>query len=44
MIANAGSAFPRDDRFVLFELGVESAMSTVYGADGRPQRERWRVT
>lgn len=22
--------------------GVEMAMSTVYGADGRPRRERWR--
>lgn len=41
-IANAGSAFPRDDRFLLFELDVAAALSTVYGADGRPQRERWR--
>lgn len=43
-MANAGSAFPRDERFLLFELDVERAMSTVYGADGRPQRERWRST
>lgn len=41
--ANTGSAFPRDDRFLLFELHVERAMSTVYGADGRPHRERWRA-
>lgn len=41
--ANEGSAFPRDDRFVLFEFDLERAMSTVYGADGRPHRERWRA-
>jgi hypothetical protein len=41
--ADAGSAFPRDERFVLFELRVEAAMSTVYGTDGRPHRERWRA-
>jgi hypothetical protein len=41
--ANAGSAFPRDERLLQFELGVEMAMSTVYGADGRPHRERWRA-
>lgn len=39
--ANAGSAFPRDDQFLLFELDIERAMSTVYQADGRPHRERW---
>lgn len=42
-IANAGSAFPRGERFLLFEIGVEAAMSTVYGADGRPHRERWHA-
>ena len=42
-IANGASAFPRDDRFVLFVLEVERAMSTVYGSDGRPHRESWRV-
>jgi pyridoxine/pyridoxamine 5'-phosphate oxidase len=41
--ANAGSAFPRDERFLLFELDVHGALSTVYGSDGRPERERWRV-
>ena len=41
--ANAGSAFPRDEHFLLFELGVEAAMSTIYRADGRPHRERWRA-
>jgi hypothetical protein len=42
--ANAGSAFPRDEHFLLFELDVERAMSTLYGADGRPHRERWRAS
>lgn len=42
--ANAGTAFPRDDRFRLFELEPDRAMSTVYGPDGRPQRERWQTT
>jgi hypothetical protein len=41
-IANAGSAFPRDERFLLFELDVEAASSTVYGPDGRPRRRRWQ--
>jgi hypothetical protein len=40
-LANAGSAFPRDERFLLFELGISAASSTVYGNDGRPHRERW---
>jgi hypothetical protein len=41
---NAGSAFPRDDHFILFELQVGSAFSTVYGSDGQPQRQRWHGT
>lgn len=41
--ANAGSAFPRDDSFLLFELAVGSAFSATYGADGRPRRQRWRA-
>jgi hypothetical protein len=40
--ANAATSFPRDEHFVLFELGVESAFSTVYGASGQPVRRRWR--
>jgi hypothetical protein len=43
-IANGGSAFARDERFVLFELAVEAAISTVYGPDGRPLRQRWHAT
>jgi Pyridoxamine 5'-phosphate oxidase len=42
--ANAGSTFPRDELFVLYELDVGSALSTTYGADGRPRRQRWRAT
>lgn len=42
-IANGASAFPRDSNFLLFELDVERAMSTLYGGDGRPRRERWRA-
>jgi len=41
--ANAGSAFPRDERLLLFDLDVGSALSTTYGADGQPQRRRWRA-
>ena len=43
-IANAGSTFSRDERFVLFELGVNAAMSTTYGPGGGPYRQRWRAT
>ena len=41
--AMAGSAFPRGEHFPLFELDLDRAMSTVYGADGRPRRERWQA-
>jgi uncharacterized pyridoxamine 5'-phosphate oxidase family protein len=40
---NAGSAYPRDEHFLLFELAVDAVMSTVYGPDGRPHRQRWRA-
>ena len=40
---NAGSAFPRDEHFLLFELDIDTAMSTLYGADGQPHRQRWRA-
>lgn len=39
--ANAGTGFPRDDHFVLFELEVTSASSTVYDGQGKPVRQRW---
>jgi hypothetical protein len=41
-MANAGSAFARDERFLLFGLDVHAASSTLYGPDGRPRRRRWR--
>jgi hypothetical protein len=44
VIANAGSSFPRDEHFLLFELTVVAASSTVYGPDGRPRRARWTAT
>lgn len=43
-IANAATSFPRDARFILFELSVERAFSTVYGADGQPVRRRWQAS
>lgn len=43
-IANAATSFPRDAHFILFDLRVESAFSTMYGADGQPVRRRWRAS
>ncbi|HRE48020.1 MAG TPA: hypothetical protein PLD47_09870 [Aggregatilineales bacterium] len=42
-IANAATAYPRNETFILFELHVEGAFSTVYGIDGQPIRRRWRT-
>lgn len=42
-IANSATSFPRDEHFILFELNVASACSTVYGTDGRPARKRWQA-
>jgi hypothetical protein len=41
-VAHGGNSFGRDDRFVLFELDVASALSIEFGADGRPVHHRWR--
>jgi hypothetical protein len=41
--ANAGTGFPRDDHFTLFELAVKAAFSTVYGPGGKPQRRGWQT-
>jgi hypothetical protein len=41
--AIAATAYPRDETFILFELSVESAFSTVYGAEGQPVRRRWEA-
>ncbi len=43
-VANAVTSFSRDAHFILFELSVESAFSTVYGADGQPVRRRWQAS
>ncbi len=43
-IANASTSYPRNDTFILFELSVESAFSTVYGADGQPVRRYSRTS
>ena len=40
---NVGTAFPRDEHFVLFELGVSAAISKVYGRGGQPHRQRWHA-
>ena len=39
-IAARAASYPPADRYVLFELGVDGAMSTVY-EQGRPVRRRW---
>lgn len=39
--ALAATSFAREEHFVLFELDVRRAFSTVYGAGGQPQRRRW---
>ena len=41
--ANAATGYPRDDHFVLFELDVAFAFSTIFGPDGQPIRRRWRA-
>jgi hypothetical protein len=43
-LAIAATSFPRDESFVLFELSVEGAFSTVYGTDGQPVRQHWQAT
>ena len=42
--ANSGSGFQRDEQFMLYELSVSSAFSTIYGNDGQPRRQRFRAT
>jgi hypothetical protein len=38
------SASPAREHFLIFELGVEAAMSTVSGGRWTTHRERWRAT
>jgi hypothetical protein len=42
-LVNAATSYPRNETFILFELSVEGAFSTVYGADGQPARRRWHL-
>jgi len=42
-IAVAAAAYDPADRYVLFELSIEEAASTVYEG-GRPVRSRWRAS
>ncbi len=39
-VATEAASYTPEDRYILFELTVESALSTVY-EDGRPVRKRW---
>ena len=41
-VATAQSQYAPADRYILFELLVDFAMSNVYQADGPPLRLRWR--
>ena len=40
-IATRSASYTPADRYVLFELGVDTAFSTVYDQDGTPLRNRW---
>jgi hypothetical protein len=40
-IATEAASYTPEDRYILFELTVQSASSTVY-EDGRPVRRQWR--
>ena len=40
--ACAAARYEPEDRYVLFELSVEEASSTVYDAQGLPVRKHWR--
>jgi hypothetical protein len=42
-VAMQYSSYQPKDRYILFELSVESASSTVYG-DGQPVRQHWKAT
>lgn len=39
--AAAFASYTPERRYVLFELEVERAAATIYGADGEPVRQRW---
>jgi hypothetical protein len=41
-IATRHASYEIISRYILFELGVDTAFSNVYGEDGKPVRKRWR--
>ena len=41
LLATQFSSYTPADRYILFELGVTYAFSTVYDPDGNPSRKRW---
>ena len=40
-LASRLASYTPADRYILFELSIESAVSTIY-KDGNPVRQRWR--
>jgi hypothetical protein len=41
-VATQASSYPPAERYILFELSLEQASSTIYDG-GSPVRKRWRV-
>jgi len=41
-VAVAAASYEPADRYVLFELAINTAFSTTYDEDGTPVRHRWR--
>ena len=42
-VASELASYAPADRYILFELGVQTALSTIY-EDGRPVRQHWHAT
>jgi hypothetical protein len=43
-VAAQAASYDPADRYVLFELEVDTAFSTIYGDEDEPVRERWERT
>jgi hypothetical protein len=41
-IAEAHASYDPADRYILFELQIDTAFSTIYGEDGDPVSARWK--
>jgi hypothetical protein len=41
-IATSHATYAPNDRYILFELSIEAAFSTVYGKDYTPIRRQWK--